>query len=102
MIKIISTLTILIALSGLSFAGEVKKIVIQDIYWIEIGDTADRVFSILDKSDVVSREQKKDPYHPGSFIEIKYYKVEGKSFTIHFARVLDPGPYEVVKIITHP
>ena len=42
-------LVLTLPLSG--FAGEVKKIVIEEVYWIEIGDTADRVFSILDKSD---------------------------------------------------
>jgi len=84
--------------SMLSYAGDVKSLSVQG-KTIKIGDTADYVISILKKSDMVNQTVTKDPTNQNSLLIVKNYKVKKQSFTVHFARVQDPGPYSVTKII---
>ncbi len=81
-----------------SYAGEVTSLSVRGKK-IKIGDTADQIFSVLKQDDMVNQTISKDPNNPNSLLVIKNFEVEGKTFTIHFIRVEDPGPYKVVKIV---
>jgi hypothetical protein len=80
-----------------SYAAEVTSINVRG-KTVQINDTADQVFTVLKASDMVDQTVKRDPNNPNSLLLVKNYKVEGKKFTLYFARVNDPGPYRVVKI----
>ena len=81
-----------------AFASEVNSVTIRG-QKIKVGDTADQVFGVLRQSDLVSQDVGKDPRNPSSLALTKNYKVDGKTFTVSFARVVDPGPYVVTKIV---
>jgi hypothetical protein len=49
---------------------------------------------------VVDQTVEKDPNNPNSLLIVKNYNVKGMKFTVHFARVEDPGPYRIVRIVT--
>jgi hypothetical protein len=66
---------------------------------IKVGDTADHVFSILKKDEMLKQDVRRDPKNPNSLALTKHYKADGKSFTLALARDRDPGPYVVTKII---
>lgn len=82
----------------LSGAAEVTSLQIRGKS-IKVGDTADHVFSILKKDEMLKQDVGRDPKNPNSLALMKHYKAEGKSFTLAFARVRDPGPYVVTKIV---
>jgi hypothetical protein len=82
-----------------SHAGEIKSINVRGGI-IKINDTADHVFEILNKSDMTDQKIQKDPNNPNSLLVVKNYNVNGQRFTLYFARVSDPGPYKVIKILT--
>ena len=82
------------------FAGEVNILKVRGKA-IRIGDTADQVFTILIKGDMVNQTVGKDPSNPNSLLVVKNYQVKGRKFTIYFARVEDPGPYKVTKMIEY-
>lgn len=68
---------------------------------ISVNDTHDDVIAVLKNSDMLDQTVHKDPNNPNSLLTIRHYLVGEKRFTLHFARVEDPGPYRVVKIIEH-
>ena len=90
--------TITLCVSVVCFAGEVNSLKIRG-KTIRIGDTADHVFTIFKKSDMVNQTVGKDPNNPNSLLVVKNYQVKGRKFIIYFARVQDPGPYTITKII---
>lgn len=65
---------------------------------IKLGDTADSVFAVLKKEDMTGQDVGKDPSMPGSMLLTKRYKIGSNSFTLTFARAVDPGAYVVTKI----
>jgi hypothetical protein len=65
---------------------------------IRVGDTADNVFSVLKQADMVKQDVKPDAAHPGSLFLTKYYKTNGTTFTLSFARQGGAGPYVVTKV----
>ena len=91
-------ITIIFCISVACFAGEVNFLKVRG-KMIRMGDTADQVFTILKKSDMVNQTIGKNPNNPDSLLVVKNYQVNGKKFTIYFARVQDPGPYTIIKII---
>lgn len=80
-----------------SYAGDVASINVRDKI-VRVNDTADEVFEILTKSDMIDQKVQKDPNNPNSLLVVKNYNVDGKRFTLYFARVKDQGPYRVIKI----
>ncbi len=84
--------------TGTCFAGEVISIKIGENL-IKVGDTSDQVITMLKPGDMVNQTVEKDPNNAASLLVIKNYQVKGKKFTLYFARVQDPGPYQVIKII---
>jgi len=90
--------TITLCVSVVCFAGEVNSLKVRG-KTIRIGDTADQVFAVLKKSEMVNQTVEKDPNNPNSLLVVKNYEVKGKKFTIYFARVQEPGPYKIIKII---
>lgn len=95
---VIQTLIPAIVLGAVvSYAADVASIKVRGKA-ITINDTADQVFEILKESDIVDQEVRKDPNNPNSLLVVKNYKVNGKIFTLFFARVQDPGPYRVIRI----
>ncbi len=80
-----------------SYAVDVSSIKVRG-KTIEMNDTADQVFAVLQGSDMVDQTVQKDPSNPNSLLVVKNYRVKGKRFTLYFARVQDPGPYRVVRI----
>jgi hypothetical protein len=93
---LITTITLYVAVA--CFAGEVNFIKVRG-KTIGIGDSADQIFTILKNDDMVNQTVEKDPNNPNSLLVIKNYQIKGRKFTIYFARVHDPGPYKVTKII---
>lgn len=94
----LTAITVCTALSLLSytvFAEEVRSITVRGKP-IGLGDTADYVFSILQNSDMVGQKISRNQ---NGLVLAKDYRVDAKSFTITFARVSDPGPYVVLKIV---
>lgn len=92
------SLIVAIILGGVvSYAGDVSSIKVRGKK-IEMNDTADQVVAVLKGSDMVDQTVQKDPNNSNSLLVVKNYKVEGKRFTLYFARVQDPGPYRVVRI----
>lgn len=63
-----------------------------------IGDTADEVFKTLKPSDSTGKKIKTDPTKPDSLLVTHYYEVDGKFFSLTFARTTDPGPYRLIRI----
>jgi hypothetical protein len=99
-IFLVSTFLCTLSLSSIiSYADEVKSIKVRG-KTISINDTADQVFRVVNKNDVVNQSVEKDPSNPNSLLVVKNYKVSKKKFTIYFARIKDPGPYKVVRIVT--
>ena len=96
--KIVLVLVALAITCQAAFAGEVNSVTIRG-QKVMVGDTADQVFSLLRQADLISQDVGKDPKNPSSLVLTKYYKVEGRTFTVSFARVVDPGPYLVTKIV---
>lgn len=86
-----------------SVTPKVSLISVDSIYVngkeIQIGDTADQVFKLLTKDQMVSQTEEKDPNNALSLLVIKHIQVNGKKFAVYFSRVQDPGPYKVTKII---
>jgi hypothetical protein len=93
---LITTITLCVAVA--CFAGEVNFIKVRG-KTIGIGDTADQVFAVLKNGDMVNQTVEKDLDNPNSLLVIKNYQIKGRKFTLYFARVHDPGPYKVTKII---
>ena len=93
---LITTITLCVAVA--CFAGEVNSIKVRE-KTIRIGDTADKAFAVLKKSDMVSQTIEKDPNIPDSLLVVKNFRVKGRKITIHFTRAHEPGPYKVTKII---
>lgn len=85
-------------INTICFAGKINFLKVRGKV-IKIGDTADRTFTILKKSDIVNQTVGKDPNNPNSLLVIKNYRVRGLKFTIYFARPQDPGPYKIIKIV---
>lgn len=83
--------------SCLSIAADVTSLQIRGKS-IKVGDTADYVFSILKKDEMLKQDVGRDPKNPNGLALTKYYKADGKSFSLSFARQGDPGPYVVTKI----
>lgn len=90
--------TIIFCISVACFAGEVNFLKVRG-KTIRIGDTADQIFTVLKKSDMVNQTVGKDSNNSNSLLIVKNYQVKGRKFTIYFARVQDPGPYKVTKIM---
>jgi len=65
---------------------------------IRIGDTADDIFKTLKPADSKKKDVGPDPTNPRSLLVTHYYEVEGKSFSLTFARTTDPGPYRLIRI----
>jgi hypothetical protein len=81
----------------LSVAAEVASIQVRGKS-IKVGDTADYVFSVLKKDEMLKQDVGPDPKNPNSLALTKYYTADGKSFALSFSRQRDPGPYVVTKI----
>jgi hypothetical protein len=92
-----SLIVVIILGAVVSYAGEVSSIKVRG-KTIQMNDTADQVFAVLNGSDMVDQTVQKDPNNSNSLLVVKNYKVEGKRFTLYFARVQEPGPYRVVRI----
>jgi hypothetical protein len=82
----------------LSVAADVPALQIRGKS-IKVGDTADHVFSVLKKDEMLRQDVARDPKNPNSLVLTKHYKADGKSFSLAFARQRDPGPYVVTKIV---
>jgi hypothetical protein len=65
-----------------------------------IGDTADVIFQTLKPADSRSKDVGSDPANPRSLSVTHHYDIEGKSFSLTFARIIDPGPYRLIRIST--
>jgi hypothetical protein len=83
---------------SLSVATEVASIQVRGKS-IKVGDTADYVFSVLKKDEMLKQDVRPDPKNPNSLALTKYYTADGKSFALSFARQRDPGPYMVTNIL---
>lgn len=82
----------------LSVAAEVASVQVRGNS-IKVGDNADYVFSVLKKDEMLKQDVGPDPKNPNSLALTKYYKADGKSFSLSFSRQRDPGPYVVTKIL---
>lgn len=96
-IAIQTLIACIILIAMVSYAGDVASIKVRGKV-VKINDTADEVFEILKKNDMVNQKVQKDPNNPNSLLVVKNYNVNGKKFTLYFARAQDPGPYRVIKI----
>jgi hypothetical protein len=65
---------------------------------IKVGDIADNVFSVLKEADMTKQDVQPDAAYPGSLILTKYYKTNGTTFTLTFARQGGAGSYVVTKV----
>src|SRR5580658_9710958 len=65
---------------------------------IRVGDTADSVFETLKPADSKNTEVRPDPSNPQSLLVTHDYEVEGRAFSLTFARPADPGPYFLLRI----
>ena len=65
---------------------------------IRVGDSADDIFKTLEPADSTKTDAGLDPAHPGSLLVTHHYKIEGRSFSLTFARHHDSGPYRLVRI----
>lgn len=65
---------------------------------IRIGDTADSTFETLKPNDSKKKDIEPDPTNPRSLVVTHYYEVDGKAFSLSFARTTDPGPYRLIRI----
>ena len=81
------------------FAGEVNFIKVRG-KTIGIGDTADDIFETIKPTDSKKKNVKPDPNNPRSLLVTHACEVEGKSFSLTFARTTDPGPYRLIRITT--
>jgi len=61
--------TIMLCFSVACFAGEVNSLKVRG-KMIRIGDTADRVFTILKKSDMINQTVRKDLNNPSSLLVV--------------------------------
>jgi len=93
-------ITAIVLCAVVANAGEVSSIKVYG-KTIRIYDTADHVFAVLKESDMVSQTIQKDPNNANSLLLVKNYKVKSMRFTLYFARVEDPGPYKVIRIISY-
>lgn len=65
---------------------------------IRLGDTADEVFKTLTPADSKKKDVGPDPSNPQSLLVTHHYVIEGKTFSLTFARTTDPGPYRLIRI----
>ena len=65
-----------------------------------IGDTADNIFETLKPADSKRKEVVPDPKNLQSLLVTHHYDIEGKMFSLTFARTTDPGPYRLIQIST--
>lgn len=65
-----------------------------------IGDLADDIFKTLKPADSKKKDVGPDPANPKSLLVTHYYDVEGRSFSLTFARTTDPGAYRLIRIST--
>jgi len=65
-----------------------------------IGDTADNIFETLKPADSKGKDVVPDPSNPQSLSVTHHYDIEGKAFSLTFARTTDPGPYRLIHIST--
>jgi len=79
--------------------GEAKSLKVRG-KMIEIGDTADDIFETLKPADSKKKDVGPDPTNPQSLLVTHHYEIEGKSFSLTFARTTDPGPYRLIRIST--
>ena len=63
-----------------------------------IGDTADNIFETLKPADSKRKEVAPDPKNPQSLLVTHHYDIEGKLFSLMFARTTDSGPYRLIQI----
>lgn len=98
LLPILLASTIMFSATGACFAGEVASIKFLGKL-IKIGDTSDQVITVLKPKDMVNQTVGKDPNNPASLLVVKNNKIKAKKFTLYFARVQDPGPYQVIRII---
>lgn len=83
--------------TSVSYASDVASIKVRGKI-VRVNNTADEVFEILTKSDMVDQKVQNYSNNPNSLLIEKNYNVDGKKFTLYFARVQDPGPYRVIRI----
>ena len=67
---------------------------------VTVGMTSDAVLLIVPKWAVVNKVVKPDPVNPSSLVVRDDCSLEGKTFTLIFAREPDPGPYRVISILS--
>ncbi len=67
-----------------------------------LGDIADNIFETLKPADSKSKDVVPDPSNPQSLSVTHHYNIEGKVFSLTFARTTDPGPYRLIQISTSP
>jgi hypothetical protein len=96
---ILSAVILLFVATSATEAKEVRSITVRGAT-VAVGDTADELAAILRPSDVVREKGQKDLETSRGFYAIRLYKVDGREFALHFARLRDPGPFEVIKIVT--
>lgn len=90
---------IIICVSVACFAGEINSVKVRG-KTIRIGDTADDIFKTLKPTDSKKKDVGPDPKNPQSLLVTHHYEVEGKNFSLTFARTNDPGPYQLIRIST--
>jgi len=80
-----------------SIAAETSSISVRGKTF-RMGDTADDVFATLKPTDSKKTDTGPDPSNPRSVLVTHHYEIEGKSFSLTFARTSDPGPYRLIRI----
>ena len=97
--SLVLTVLMLILLTNLVFAAEVKSIKVNG-KTVKVGETFDNVLTKLPNKYMISQSNPSpDPTNPNSFILTKKYDVNGNKFDLIVGRREDPGPFRVRKII---
>ncbi len=89
---------VLVLFAGQTVAASISTLDVRGKN-IQVGQSADEVFAILPKSDMLKQDVSPNP-RGGLFVH-KHYKVQGKEFTLKMALIGGTGPYVVTHIITN-
>ncbi|MBE0622356.1 MAG: zinc ribbon domain-containing protein [Burkholderiales bacterium] len=65
---------------------------------IELGMSADRLFELVSRRDLLRQTMEPDPLYPPNLRFLKYYRVDNQEFAVELRRAKRDAPYTVTSI----
>lgn len=65
---------------------------------IEPGMSADRLFELVSKHDLLGQTMEPDPFNPPNLQFVKYYRIDSQEFAIELRKASSNAPYRVTSV----